>query len=214
MCPFQVIPLGDSALVLQFADAISEATHAEVHRWHRAVQKAALPGVVECVPTFTALTVYFNPWVAPAERLGHAIRELAVPAGEESSSPTVEIPVRYGGKHGPDLDIVAEHCGLSPEEVIALHSAPLYLVHMIGFAPGFPYLGGMDPRLTTPRKASPRTKVPAGSVGIAHNQTGVYPFETPGGWQIVGHTTLKLFDPRRSQPSLLKAGDRVRFVPA
>jgi inhibitor of KinA len=123
----------------------------------------------------------------------------------------VDIPVCYGGDYGPDLDAVSFHTGLSTEEVVAIHGEPDYLVYMIGFAPGFPYLGGMSERLASPRRESPRAKIPPGSVGIAGSQTGVYPIETPGGWQLIGRTPLRLFRPERDEPSLLRTGDRVRF---
>jgi inhibitor of KinA len=123
----------------------------------------------------------------------------------------VDIPVCYGGDFGPDLDAVSSHTGLSTEEVVAIHGEPDYLVYMIGFAPGFPYLGGMSERLASPRRESPRAKIPPGSVGIAGSQTGVYPIETPGGWQLIGRTPLRLFRPERDEPSLLRTGDRVRF---
>ena len=140
------------------------------------------------------------------------------PDGSEVDAALVEddivtIPVCYGGQFGPDLDDVAAHTGLAPREVIALHSEPLYLVYMIGFTLGFPYLGGMDPRIATPRLTTPRTVVPAGSVGIAGNQTGVYPSASPGGWRLIGRTPLRLADPSADPPCLLRAGNRIRFVP-
>jgi inhibitor of KinA len=132
---------------------------------------------------------------------------------ERRESRVVEIPVHYGGESGPDLDIVAKHNGLTPEEVVAIHSNGHYFVNMIGFAPGFPYIGGMSEKIATPRKSSPRLKIPAGSVGIAGKQTGIYPIETPGGWQIIGKTPLQLFRPDHDPPSLLKAGDKICFKP-
>jgi inhibitor of KinA len=134
-------------------------------------------------------------------------------AADYAPGPLIEIPVCYGGELGPDLDIVASHTQLAPEEVIARHAQPDYLVYMVGFAPGFPYLGGLDARLATPRRARPRPLVPAGAVGIAGLQTGIYSLPTPGGWRLIGRTPLRLFDPSRAQPSLLQAGDRLRFVP-
>jgi KipI family sensor histidine kinase inhibitor len=126
----------------------------------------------------------------------------------------VEIPVCYGLEYGPDLDAVAAHCGLSPDEVIARHTAAEYRVYMLGFSPGFPYLGGLDPNIAAPRRETPRIKVPAGSVGIAGMQTGIYPLESTGGWQIIGRTPMRLFDPGLEEPCLLRPGDRLRFVPA
>ncbi|MBX6395501.1 MAG: 5-oxoprolinase subunit PxpB, partial [Alicyclobacillaceae bacterium] len=136
-----------------------------------------------------------------------------IPQGGEEAGRLVEIPVCYGGEFGPDLAYVADYHGLTPERVIEIHSSTEYRVYMIGFAPGFPYLGGLSPELATPRKTSPRLTIPAGSVGIAGNQTGVYSVSTPGGWQIIGRTPLVLFRPDLHPPSLLKAGDRVRFYP-
>jgi KipI family sensor histidine kinase inhibitor len=133
--------------------------------------------------------------------------------GEEEPRRVVTIPVVYGGEWGPDLEEVARLCGLSAIDVVRIHSAPLYRVYMLGFVPGFAYLGGMDERIAVPRLAVPRAKIPAGSVGIAGGQTGVYPLETPGGWRLIGRTPLSLFVPERNPPALLKAGDWVRFLP-
>lgn len=124
----------------------------------------------------------------------------------------IEIPVRYGGQHGPDLPAVARHCRITADQVITLHSAITYPVICIGFQPGFPYLGGLDPRLATPRRSTPRTRIPAGSVAIGGNQTGIYPGDSPGGWQIIGYTPMRLFDAEANPPCLLRAGDSVRFV--
>jgi len=132
---------------------------------------------------------------------------------QEQKQEIVEIPVCYGGKFGPDLEIVAKHNQLTPDEVITIHSEGLYLIYMIGFAPGFPYLGGLSDKIATPRRESPRFKIPAGTVGIAGDQTGVYPIETPGGWQLIGRTPVKLFNPKHSSPTLLKTGSYIRFIP-
>ncbi|MDU3078398.1 MAG: 5-oxoprolinase subunit PxpB, partial [Mixta calida] len=134
--------------------------------------------------------------------------EAAVPESRE-----VAIPVVYGGEAGPDLDVVARHCQMTPQQVVEAHAAVLYDVYFIGFQPGFPYLGGLDSRLHTPRRDEPRVQVPAGSVGIGGSQTGIYPLASPGGWQLLGRTTLPLFDPQQQPPTLLRPGDRVRFVP-
>ena len=131
----------------------------------------------------------------------------------EEGGRVVELPVLYGGEYGPDIEKVAEHAGMAVDEMIGLHSGTGYLVYMLGFTPGFPYLGGLDDRLATPRVATPRLRIPAGSVGIAESQTGVYPLTSPGGWNIIGRTPLALFDPTREPPSLLAPGDVVRFVP-
>ncbi|WJV55208.1 5-oxoprolinase subunit PxpB [Prodigiosinella aquatilis] len=131
----------------------------------------------------------------------------------EMESRDIAIPVVYGGDSGPDLSLVADHCGMSEKQVVACHSAGHYIVYFLGFQPGFAYLGGLDEQLYTPRRAEPRLYVPAGSVGIGGHQTGIYPLSTPGGWQLIGHTPLSLFNPTDNPPTLLRPGDRVRFVP-
>ena len=218
----RLYPLGDAAIVLDFGGGISASTHAAIAAFSARLAQQPFPGLRETVPGFTTLTVYYDPWrasengqFAPYERVAAQLREL-LHATEESiaasATEVVEIPVCYGGAFGPDLDFVAQHTGLSPAEVIARHTAPEYLVHLIGFAPGFPYLGGMDARLATPRRAQPRPLVPAGAVGIAGPQTGIYSLPTPGGWQLIGRTPLPLFNPAWTAPSRLRAGQRLRFL--
>ena len=223
----QLYPLGDAAVVVQFGDAISPATHAAIRAFGAHLARHPFPGLREGVPAFTTLTVYYDPWLAsgggrhpPYETVAAALRALLATVGAPAAAdeaPAVEtpaeIPVCYGGAWGPDLDVVARHAGLSAAEVVARHAAPEYLVYMIGFAPGFPYLGGLDAGLATPRLAQPRPRVPAGTVGIAGPQTGIYPLPTPGGWQLIGRTPLRLFDAARAAPSLLRAGQALRFVP-
>ncbi|MEJ8803818.1 5-oxoprolinase subunit PxpB [Pontibacter sp. H249] len=222
LIPIQLLPLGDKAIVLQFEEDVSEATHAKIQAVARYLDRHPIPGILEYVPAYTTLTVYYNPWLLsnkgktdPYDKVISILQEVLTKTREQKAngSRIVEIPVCYGGRYGPDLMEVASHNKLTPAKVIELHSKRVYLVHMIGFAPGFPYLGGLDKRLATPRKNEPRATIPAGSVGIAGTQTGVYPITTPGGWQLIGRTPLVLFDPQREQPSLLKAGDRVRFLP-
>ena len=219
----QLFPLGDAAVVVQFGQSISLAIHLAIQAFNAHLTQEPFVGLRECVPAFTTLTVYYDPWLlstqgqfSPYERVCAILRQrlLNAPAAPPAAAlETVEIPVCYGGDLGPDLAVVARHTGLAPAEVIARHSAPEYLVHMIGFAPGFPYLGGLDERLATPRRAEPRPLVPAGAVGIAGAQTGVYSLPTPGGWQLIGRTPLRLFDPTAATPSLLHAGQHLRFVP-
>ncbi len=221
--PVQLYPLGDSAIVLQFGNAIDQTIHRAIQVVKAYVEEHPFPGFIELVPAFTTLTVYYDPWRASqAGRLdpyaavaGH-LQELLrqVPAATHSTdSAVVEIPVCYGGSFGPDLEWLARHTGLEPAQVITLHTEPEYLVYMIGFAPGFPYLGGLNEQLAAPRKDQPRAKVPAGSVGIAGRQTGIYSLPTPGGWQLIGRTPRRLFTPEAATPSLLRAGQRLRFVP-
>ena len=219
----RLFPLGDAAVVLEFGAHISPNTHATIAAFMTQLTAQPLAGLRELVPAFTTLTVYYDPWLAsehgrypaPYERVAAQLRQLLAetpeaPAVDETT--VVEIPVCYGGAFGPDLAFVAQHAGLSPQEVIALHTAPDYLVHLIGFAPGFPYLGGLDARLAAPRRPQPRPLVPAGTVGIAGPQTGIYSLPTPGGWQLIGRTPLALFNPEWAAPSRLRAGQRLRFV--
>lgn len=226
----RIEPLGDRALQLVLGDAPDEPTRRRVAAAWRRLR--ALPGVTECVPGFTTLTIHFDPLrfpvvegaagslpsrAASVHEGGLAALVAAVSTAgnvlDDAPGRVVEIPVRYGGEDGPDLEEVAALHGISADEVVALHAAGEYRVHLIGFVPGFPYLGGLDARLHTPRRDSPRTVVPAGSVGIGGAQTGVYPIESPGGWRLIGRTPLPLFDPLRDPPALLRAGDIVRFRP-
>lgn len=218
---FKPQPLGDSAIELRFGDSINSAVHTKIRSFARLLENNPFPGLLEWVPAYTTLTIFYDPWLVsqggtfdPYARVLEHLQTLD--SGASSAEPVearqLEIPVCYGEVYGPDLETVAQHTGLAPEEVIRLHTTPEYLVYMIGFAPGFPYLGGLDERLRTPRKDTPRLKIPAGAVGIAGAQTGIYPLETPGGWQLIGRTPLQLFRPDAEPPSLLQAGDRIRFV--
>lgn len=227
-------PLGDQAIVVQFGTAMSLEAYQDVQRVSAMLDRQPLPGMIEYIPAYTTITIFYNPlelyeWYKrsslAAEQKGHPdslydlycrlIRERFTQAelASEKTGRTVEIPVCYGGELGPDLGEVARQNQLTEQEVIDIHAGGDYLIYMIGFAPGFPYIGGMSERIATPRRKSPRLSIPTGSVGIAGNQTGVYPMETPGGWQIIGRTPLRLFRPEDNPPSLLKAGDRVRFFP-
>ncbi len=208
---------GDSAVTVEFGSTIDEQLNQAVHSFAQAVEQQNLPFIREVVPTYRSATVHYLPWLVSFEQLQALLAPLArqavQQAGQDFGGTILEIPVLYGGEHGPDLAEVASHCGLTPEQVIQLHSAPAYRIFMLGFTPGFPYLGGMDPRLATPRRKEPRVSIPAGSVGIAGGQTGVYPIQSPGGWQLIGRTPLKLFDPALAPPILLQAGQQIRFVP-
>jgi len=218
----QITPLGDAALVLELGDTIDESTHRRVQTAWRSLAAAPLPGVSELVPAYTTVTVFYDPWLAVqagapengvADWLAGVMRDRLKnpPKLEKVKTRTVEVPVCYGGDFGPDLGLVAKQAKLSPEEVIKRHAKADYLVYLIGFAPGFPYLGGLPKELATPRHARPRMVVPPGSVGIAGHQTGIYPLSTPGGWNLIGRTPLRLFHPAENPPSLLRAGDEVKF---
>ena len=220
----QITPLGDSALIVELGDAINESTHLRVQAAWRALAAEPMPGVSEAVPAYTTVTLFYDPAQvvragAPADDivawLDARVRErLKDPPKSAKTKPhTVEVPVCYGGDFGPDLTRVATQAKLSPEEVVKRHAKAEYRVHLIGFAPGFPYLGGLPKELITPRHAKPRMAVPAGSVGIGGEQTGIYPQVTPGGWNLIGRTPLRLFRPADDPPVLLQAGDIVKFKP-
>jgi KipI family sensor histidine kinase inhibitor len=212
-----VSPLGDSAAVIVFGDTVDATMAARVRSVAAEIERQPPAGVVDVVPAFATVAVFFDPTKAAGfEELRVALEgavaraEAAIPNADVSM---FTIPVCYGGEFGPDIESVAANAGGSTADVIALHSGAEYLVHAIGFAPGFPYLGGLPAQLATPRRATPRSRVPAGSVGIGGAQTGIYPLETPGGWNLIGRTPLTLFDAAQPQPALLQAGDRVKFAP-
>jgi inhibitor of KinA len=172
-------------------------------------------GMIEYIPAFSSVSVVYNPMKIKYEKIYSLLSEILcnLNSSPEEEKRVVKIPVCYGGKFGPDIQYVADHNKISVEEVIKIHSSGEYLVYMIGFAPGFPYLGGMSDKIATPRRKSPRTFIPKGAVGIAGMQTGVYPISTPGGWQLIGSTPQQLFMPEEYPPSLLKSGDIVKFYP-
>lgn len=215
MLPFTVHPVGDCALLAAFAQRIAPEIGAAVAALNSRVLAAKIPGVVETVPAFASLLVTYDPLVTDYDAVADAVQKLADTDGMDAAAGEgrlVTIPVCYGGDFGPDLPFVAEHAGLSEEEVIALHAGREYRIYMLGFLPGFPYLGGLDERLFTPRLGTPRTVIPAGAVGIGGEQTGIYPIASPGGWQLIGRTPLKLFDPA-SGALPYAAGDRIKFEP-
>ncbi len=209
------MPAGDSALVVELGNEIAPEINQRIRALVLALEQQKIPGVREYVPTYRSLMILYDPacllfheLVKQVQRLESQLKSAALPEAR-----IVEVPVTYGGEFGPDIGFVAEHHGLSEADVIDLHSARDYLVYMLGFTPGFCYLGGMAEELETRRLAEPRTKIPAGSVGIAGKQTGMYPIDSPGGWQLIGRTPLCLFDPQRKPPVLINAGDYVRFIP-
>jgi len=206
---------GDAALVVEFGNKIDEEINRRVRSLAAALEENPAPGQAEVVPTYRSLLVHYDPLRLSHRDLVDLIRAV-LEKGEEYPLPEprmVEIPTLYDVEFGPDLPFVAEHNGLSMDEVIRIHAGTVYPVYMLGFSPGYAYLGGLPEEIATPRLPTPRTLVPAGSVALAGQQTGVYPIATPGGWRLIGRTPLKLFDPQRDPPTLLRAGDRVRFVP-
>ena len=206
-------PLGDCALLITFGSGISDTVNDRVYQAADLINRARIPAVRELVPAFTTLTVHYDPcqmtydllWAELEQCLCH----LAV--GINKSARVVEIPVCYDAAFAPDLAEVADYCGLTTREVIQRHCQAEYRVYFLGFSPGFPYLGGMDPGISCPRRDSPRLEIPAGSVGIADSQTGIYPLETPGGWQLIGRTPLTLINLNDPQPTLLQPRDQIRF---
>ena len=205
----------DQALLVSFGDEISIEVHRQVRKLLRSLEQDRLPGVCNLHPAYCSLLLRFDPCRVDHDDLEKSVRERTAQLDSLELPPTrtVEIPVSYGGETGPDLESVAATHGISADEVVRLHSEAVYTVYFLGFVPGFAYLGGLPEVLATPRRASPRTKVEAGSVGIGGNQTGVYPFATPGGWQIIGKTPLKMFQAEHQSMSLLEIGDIVRFRP-
>ena len=205
---------GERALVIEFGDEISEQTNGKVRSMMIAIEKKDIAGIVEMTPTYRSLMVHYNPLEIDYKSL---LSELKTVEGELDHiyiplPKVVEIPTVYGGDYGPDIENVAKHNELTIEDVIKMHTSKEYLIYMLGFTPGFPYLGGMDEKIATPRLKTPRTKISGGSVGIAGSQTGIYPIDSPGGWQLIGKTPLKLYDAHRDTPILLQAGNYIKFV--
>ena len=212
--------MGDQALIVEFGDRVDAALSSEIAAVAQRLREGRPIGVRDVVPAYTTLALHYDPAALGAGAPAHeAMVEIIESWLKTQSAATplpgrlIEIPVCYGGAFGEDLEALAASHGLSAEEVIAIHSGATYHVHLLGFVPGFAYLGGLDARLATPRRNTPRAHVPAGSVAIGGAQTGVYPLDTPGGWQLIGRTPLQLFKPDALPPSLLNAGDAVRFVP-
>lgn len=208
-------PMGDRSLLIEFEETISPAIHRKVRALSQAIEGAKIAGTREVIPAYRSMVVHYDPQETSIEDLCLRIRELESKPEEldVSRSRRVQIPVCYGGDLGPDLPYVARHNGLTENDVVAIHSGATYLVYMIGFLPGFPYLGGMSSKIATPRLTEPRTRTPTGSVGVAGTQTGVYPIESPGGWRIIGRTPIELFVAHEVPPARLAMGDSVEFVP-
>lgn len=210
-----IYPLGDSALIVRFSEYTEAESINRVRSLFKLLKAEPIPGLIELVPALGTLAVYYRPDICGfrewRERLLPLLNRLSVT--EAPPANRLSIPVCYGGEFGPDLPCVAESAGLSEQEVIRLHSGAEYVVGMIGFVPGFPYLVGLPHALATPRRTEPRVSVPPGSIGIGGNQTGIYPVSVPGGWRLIGRTPVRLFRPEERPPSLLSPGDIVRFIP-
>ncbi|HAM81682.1 5-oxoprolinase subunit PxpB [Ornithinibacillus bavariensis] len=210
----QIQPNGDQAVIIQFSADVSLETNIKINQFCLKLESSNLKGVVEWVPSYNSVTIYYDPSIILYQELVERISLLAQETDNDSpiDQRTIFIPVLYGGEHGPDLQKLANSKGISEEEIIALHEEPTYLIYMLGFLPGFPYLGGLNHRLSAPRLEKPRAIVPAGSVGIAHGQTGIYPIDSPGGWNIIGRTPVEIYNPAQAQKAFLfQPGDWVKF---
>ncbi len=212
----RIMPAGDAAVVVEFEQRVDVRINARAMWLAEAVNSAGIPGVRDVVPTYCSVAVYYDPlrtdYGALVGRLEQFLR-LNPPESRLVAQTPVRVPVCYGGDLGPDLPAVSSVARMSPEEVVAIHASEIYRVFMLGFAPGFAYMGVVDDRLRMARHETPRVRVPGGSVAIAGQQTAIYPADGPGGWQIIGRTPLQTFDPSRREPSLFKPGDAVQFVP-
>lgn len=211
----RILPLGDSAMLVQWGNEMDFKVNQRIHALAHLIETSSIPGVIETVPAYATLLVHYDPLIVSFAQVKDFLRE-KLAQGETAAARKprqIEVAVRYGGEFGVDLESVARHCRLRVEEVIRLHTQRTYTVFMMGFTPGFPYLGELDKALVMPRLATPRTRVRAGTVAIAGAQTGVYPLDSPGGWHLIGWTSLTLFDPRADAPFLFAPGDEVKFVP-
>jgi inhibitor of KinA len=205
--------MGDRGLVLEFGDEINLEINGKVRRMALAIHTESIEGIIEIVPTYRSLLIIYNPLILPVEELKKRLKDLEgnLQQIHFPAPKLIRMPVVYGGPYGPDLDYVADYHRISSQEVVRLHCSKAYLIYMIGFMPGFPYMGELPDGLVTPRLKTPRVSVPAGSVAIAQKQTGIYPMDSPGGWQIIGQTPVRLFDPEETPPALLQMGDLVQF---
>lgn len=203
----------DTSVCVEFGNEISKDINAKIRAFEDTLKEHPIEGIEETVPTYRSVLVHYNPGMLTFGELQEKLLEIIEKSGsaEAGEGELVRVPVCYGGEYGPDLEYVAEYHNMTPEEVIRIHTEAECLIYMLGFTPGFSYMGGMDPRIATPRLKTPRVKIPAGSVGIAAGQTGIYPIDSPGGWQLIGRTPLKLYDAHREPAVLFEAGQRVRF---
>ena len=211
----KILTEGDSSLLVEFGNEIDPDINRKISATIRLMKQNEIKGVVDIIPAFCSLLINYDPRVisyADIRARIEALLKVEVKSGE-SKKIIYEIPVCYGGEYGPDINTIAENAGISVDEVIKIHSSSDYLIYMLGFLPGFCYLGGLDERIHTPRLSNPRLKIPAGSVGIGGSQTGIYPVESPGGWQLMGKTPVKTYDPDRKVPILVNAGEYIRFIP-
>jgi KipI family sensor histidine kinase inhibitor len=210
----KTVPLGDSALLVELGDEIDATINQRVHALAALINISPLAGVIETVPAYATLLIHYDPLILTYAKIRKWIRvKLSHIENANLRKPRqLEVPVRYGGKYGVDLEFVADYHHLRVEDVIRIHSEKIYTIYMMGFTPGFPYMGKLDNAIATPRLETPRPSVSAGTVAIADSQTGIYPIDSPGGWRLIGHTSLRLFDPESESPFLFSPGDEVKFV--
>ncbi|MCI9027676.1 MAG: 5-oxoprolinase subunit PxpB [Lawsonibacter sp.] len=215
MADVRFLTTGDTSLCVEFGNEISPTLNTKIRAFTIALSGSGIPGIVETVPTYRSLMIHYDPEVIRYAPLLDRLRSLLDQLDRVSVPPSevLEIPVLYGGDVGPDLDFVARHNSKTPEEVVKIHTSAEYLIYMLGFTPGFTYLGGMSQEIAAPRLKNPRVKIPAGSVGIAGSQTGVYPIDSPGGWQLIGRTPVRMYDAGRDKPILPEAGQYIKFYP-
>lgn len=208
------LPCGDCGITVNFGNEISEAVNSRVMQFTSAAQRAKIPGAVEYIPAFCSVTVIYNPLVTTAKELIKQLKKAQKhSAGGNDFKPVLyKIPVCYDDEFSPDMKSVEEITGLSKEQIIDIHTGRDYPIYMLGFLPGFAYLGNLDKRIAAPRLETPRVKIPRGSVGIGGNQTGIYPSDSPGGWRLIGKTPVRVYDERKEDPILYRAGDYIRFV--
>jgi len=210
----RIAPLGDSSLLVQFGEEIDLSINQRVHALTSLLDTSPFEGIIETVPAYATLLVQYDPLVVSYAEAKNLLNEKIAQVDETISRKPrrIEVPIRYGGEYGIDLEAVARHLQLRVDDVIRLHTHKIYTVFMMGFTPGFPYMGKLDDLLIVPRLETPRTRVPAGTVAIAGSQTGIYPIVSPGGWQLIGWTPLQLFDPNSETPFLFGPGDEVKFI--
>ncbi len=211
----RILTAGDSSLLIEFGNEISPEINRRIAAVVELMREQHIEGVVDVIPAFCSLLVNYDPRVAGYEKMKKRLESLVrvdIKVGQTKRK-IFEIPVLYGGEYGPDLASIADHAGISEDEVVLIHSSKDYLIYMLGFLPGFCYLGGLDERIHTPRLSNPRLRIRAGSVGIGGSQTGIYPLDSPGGWQLMGMTPIKTYDPEWEIPILVEAGNYIRFVP-
>ena len=215
MSEVKIVSHGDASMLVEWGAVIDPKINQKITGLVSLFKDQKIEGVIDFIPAFSSLLINYDPRIIAFRRLKKITEDLLTIeiSNNQLKKRIFEIPVCYGGEYGPDIEYIAKNAQLTKEELIQIHSGTDYLIYMLGFLPGFSYLGGLDDRIHTPRLNNPRKAIPAGSVGIGGSQTGIYPLESPGGWQLLGRTPIKTYDPEREEPILFEAGDYIRFVP-